>query len=98
MSVGKVSVWNYQYMDCEMCWAYGFRELEMNPVLSRQLHMLGHRRNMMLCQAKKSLNGMMKSDGNKIEIVERADSQQLSDNSTEYLGLPDSYYYQFNKQ
>lgn len=97
MSVGKVSVWNYQYMDCEMCWAYGFRELEMNPVLSRQLHMLDRHRNMMLCRAKKSLNGMMKSDGKKIEIVERADSQQLSDNSTEYLGLPHSYYYQFNK-
>lgn len=99
MSVGKVAVWNYQYMDCEMCWAYGFRELEMNPVLSRQLHTLDRHRNMMLCRAKKRLKKMnKKEDDVMIEIVERADSRQLSDSSSDYLGLPHSYYYQFNKQ
>ncbi|MBR4147494.1 MAG: hypothetical protein IKX35_08170, partial [Bacteroidales bacterium] len=94
MSVGKVAVWNAKFMESEMCWTDGFRELEMNPVLSRQLHELDHHRGMMLSAAAKRIK-KMKDKG---EILKRKDVEQLDDEKNpDSLGMVHSYYYQFAK-
>ena len=95
MSVGKIAVWNAKFMESEMCWASGFRELEMNPVLSRQLHELDRHRGMMLSAAAKRIK-RMKDKG---EILKRKDVEQLDDEKNpDSRGMVHSYYYQFVKE
>ncbi len=95
MSVGKVAVWNAKFMESEMCWTDGFRELEMNPVLSRQLHELDRHRGMMLSAAAKRIK-KMKDKG---EILKRKDVEQLDDEKNpDSRGMVHSYYYQFAKE
>ena len=94
MSVGKIAVWNAKFMESEMCWASGFRELEMNPILSKQLHELDRHRGMMLSAAAKRIK-KMKDKG---EILKRKDVEQLDDEKNpDSLGIVHSYYYQFAK-
>ena len=78
-----------------MCWTDGFRELEMNPVLSRQLHELDRHRGMMLSAAAKRIK-KMKDKG---EILKRKDVEQLDDEKNpDSRGMVHSYYYQFAQE
>lgn len=95
MSVGKVAVWNAKFRESKMCWTDGFRELEMNPVLSRQLHELDRHRGMMLSAAAKRIKNF-KDKGKKLK---RKDMEQLDDEKNpDSRGMVHSYYYQFAKE
>lgn len=95
MSVGKVEVWNAPFIESEMCWSAGFKELEMNPILARQLRELDRHRWMMHRAAIRRLAGMEK----KGEDVVRRDLEELDEEKNpDSRGMVHSYYYQFKKK
>ena len=55
MSVGKVALWNYQYIDNELCWITGFNRLSDNPYAIKQIKDLDRVRMNALRSAKKYL-------------------------------------------
>lgn len=92
MSVGKIEVWNAPFMESEMCWSAGFKELEMNSVLAKQLRELDRHRWMMLGAAKRRIEGAKK----KARELVRKDLEQLEkDKNPDSHGMVHSYYYQF---
>lgn len=94
MSVGKIAVWNAPFIESEMCWSAGFKELEMNPVLAKQLRELDRHRWMMLGSAKRRLGTKMKG-----KAVVRKDLDQLEDEKNpDSKGMVHSYYYQFKRK
>ena len=93
MSVGKIAVWNAPFIESEMCWSAGFKELEMNPVLAKQLRELDRHRWMMLGAAKRRL-GKVKKKG-----LIRKDTEQLENNKNpDSSGMVHSYFYQFARK
>ena len=95
MSVGKISVWNAPFMESEMCWSAGFKELEMNPVLEKQLRELDRHRWMMLGAAKRRIEGEKKKE---VGVV-RKDLEQIEEDNKnpDAHGMVHSYYYQFKR-
>lgn len=94
MSVGKIAVWNASFIESEMCWSAGFKELEMNSVLAKQLRELDRHRWMVLRAAKRRLGVKMKG-----EVVARKDLEQLDEEKNpDSVGMVHSYYYQFKKR
>lgn len=55
MSVGKVALWNYQYIENELCWITGFNRLSDNPYAIKQIEDLDRVRVNALRSAKKYL-------------------------------------------
>ena len=95
MSVGKIEVWNAPFMESEMCWSAGFKELEMNPVLAKQLRELDRHRWMMLGAAKRRIEGALQ----KAQSLVRKDLEQLEeDKNPDSHGMVHSYYYQFARE
>lgn len=95
MSVGKIAVWNAPFIESEMCWSAGFKELEMNPVLERQLREMDRHRWMMLGAARRRLESWDRGD----EDVKRKDLQDLKeDKNPDKNGMVHSYYYQFARE
>lgn len=93
MSVGKIAVWNAPFIESEMCWSAGFKELEMNPVLAKQLRELDRHRWMILGAAKRRL-GKAKHKG-----LVRKDTEQLeNEKNPDSIGMVHSYFYQFNRK
>ncbi len=93
MSVGKISVWNAPFLESEMCWSAGFKELEMNPVLEKQLRELDRHRWMMLGAAKRRIE----STKGKIKGIVRKDLEPNEEDKRNHdtHGMVHSYYYQF---
>ena len=95
MSVGKISVWNAEFMESEMCWSAGFKELEMNPVLARQLRELDRHRGMILNAAEKRIARMRRRG----KPEKRKDLAGFEDEKNpDSRGMVHSYYYQFKKK
>ena len=92
MSVGKIAVWNAEFLESEMCWSAGFKELEMNPVLEKQLRELDRHRWMMLGAAKRRL-GKSKKKGQ--GLIRKDTEQMMDDKNPDSSGMVHSYYYQF---
>lgn len=94
MSVGKIAVWNASFIESEMCWSAGFKELEMNSVLAKQLRELDRHRWLVLRAAKRRLGDKMKG-----EVVVRKDLEQMDEEKNpDSIGMVHSYYYQFKKR
>lgn len=96
MSVGKIAVWNAPYIESEMCWSAGFKELEMNPVLKKQLKELDRHRAMILGAARRMLEHVSLNE----KVVIRKDLVQTEDDNARYdaKGAVHSYYYQFARK
>ena len=92
MSVGKIAVWNAEFLESEMCWSAGFKELEMNPVLKKQLRELDRHRWMMLGAAKRRL-GKPKKKGQ--GLIRKDTEQMMDEKNPDSSGMVHSYYYQF---
>ena len=92
MSVGKIAVWNADFIESEMCWAAGFKELEMNPTLSKQLRELDRHRGMMLNAAARRISSMARK-GKKLKRKDLKDLEE--DKNPDSRGMVHSYYYQF---
>lgn len=95
MSVGKISVWNAPFIKSEMCWSAGFKELEMNPVLEKQLREMDRHRWMMLGAARRRLESWDKGNVD----MKRKDLDDLKvDKNPDKSGMVHSYYYQFARE
>lgn len=95
MSVGKISVWNAEYLEAEMCWSAGFKELEKNPILFKQLRELDRHRGMMLSAAARRIKAMKKTG----KTIVRKDLEDLQEEKNpDVRGMVHSYYYQFARE
>jgi hypothetical protein len=55
MSVGKITIRNYNDATNELCWRNGFEELELNPHSARQMKQLDKNRNRLFYKLQKDL-------------------------------------------
>lgn len=95
MSVGKMAVWNSRFLESEMCWSTGFRELEMNPYLEKQLHELDHHRGLILNAAERRIHTMNRN----VKALYRKDLEDIeNEKNPDSRGMVHSYYYQFKKK
>ena len=95
MSVGKIEVWNAPFMESEMCWSAGFKELEMNPVLAKQLRELDRHRWMLLNAANRRIEGARKKTTG---LVRKDLEQQEEEKNPDSHGMVHSYFYQFARE
>ena len=91
MSIGRVQMWNHGMIEHEMCWANGFRMLNSNPFLKKQLKQLDKNRNHQIALLKKSVAKYSDDDLEDGEI----DKPQRK---LVYYGKPYSYYYHVTKK
>ncbi|MGG5902598.1 reverse transcriptase domain-containing protein [Sphingobacterium daejeonense] len=90
MSVGRVTLWNYNQIVNEMCWVSGYRLLSDNKYSRIQLKRLDSSRNRLLLKLRMLLAKMQS------EVKPNAEDEQENIKMTEsiYYGSPFSYYYQ----
>jgi len=86
MSVGRVTMWNYQNGINDLCWINGFSELSRNPTVSVQLKKLDKNRNKYFRQFRKKIR--------EVKLKETEQINLKSNRQIIYLGKPFSYYYQ----
>jgi hypothetical protein len=84
MSVGRVQMWNHSEVDHDLCWVNGFRKLNNNQYLQRQLRYLDKNRNHQIACLKKEVAKYTDP-----EIEREKPNRKLI-----FYGKPFSYYYQ----
>lgn len=88
MSIGRIHMWNHNDADADMCWVNGFKSLNDNPRLRRQLKELDKNRNHQIALLK---NEVRKYTDPPLEEKE-------PDKKKSYYGKPFSYYHQTLKE
>lgn len=91
MSIGRVQMWNHGMIKHEMCWVNGFRMLNSNPFLKKQLKQLDKNRNHQIALLKKSV-AKYSDDDLEDEEIDRTQRKLV------YYGKPYSYYYHVTKK
>ena len=86
MSIGRMSLWNYEEPINDLCWINGFTEINKNPNSIKQHKALDKNRNKHFKEFLRTLGKMEEIDGKPIDI--KNSRQQI------YYGKPFSYYYQ----
>ena len=90
MSVGRVTLWNFNSIKNDMCWINGFSELNDNKYTRIQLRRLDSCRSRLIRKLKKKVT----EDGS----VDESDSRKTQkDRHVQFYGKPYSYYYQVMK-
>lgn len=90
MSVGRVHMYNHKNIVADMCWVNGFKELNSNPYLKKQLKYLDKNRNHQIARLEKEVS---KYEDPKFEYDDKAPNRKLV-----YYGKPYSYYHQVTKK
>lgn len=90
MSVGRITLWNYQTAKTEMCWASGYKLLSKNKHCEIQLRRLDTSRSRLLGKLRKKIREMSEPASDDINIPKQR--QHI------YYGRPFSYYYQVLRQ
>ena len=96
MSVGKVHLWNAQFIKNDFCWLNGFRELNMNKYASAQIRKLDLCRNKTMRIANKKYSSL-EENSEKNEQYNNNDIKDKSLNIPDFYGYPYSYYYHYKK-
>jgi len=86
MSVGRVTLWNYNTFTNEMCWTSGYRLINDNKHSRIQLKRLDTSRNRLLNKLSSKLSKMKETNKLATDPIKRIHST--------YFGKPFSYYYQ----
>ena len=86
MSVGRISLWNYDIPINDLCWINGFSEVNKNSHSSKQHRALDRNRNKHFRNFMKELEKMPK--------IEHANSGNTKSRRLIYYGKPFSYFYQ----
>lgn len=91
MSVGRIQMWNHQFLEPDMCWTNGFKKLNNNPYLVEQLKLLDRKKNHQIARLKKELSDEKYSDETLVtneneEVIKRENRKII------YYGKPFSYY------
>lgn len=87
MSVGRIQMWNHSKIDADMCWVNGFKKLDGNRQLNKQLRMLDKNKNHQISKLKKELSEF-----------EDPPLDDPPNRKIPYYGKPYSYYYQVLKK
>lgn len=98
MSVGRVTLWNADYIAHELCWMNGFRGLNDNPYARRQVRLLDRSRNNAIEIATKKFENQ-ELDETRIEEY-KSGSKKKDERLTgavRFYGKPYSYYYHFKR-
>lgn len=85
MSVGRVSLKNYETVSNDLCWKNGFKELKPNKYSVQQIKQLDRNRNRLYYDLVKDLAEPETDDETKIESKPR---------QIVHFNKPFSYYYQ----
>lgn len=90
MAVGRVQLWNYKFIEADMCWVNGFNKLNDNEQLRRQLRQLDKNRNHQIAKLKQELK--------QYKDPEIEEEEQDNRKIASFYGKPFSYYYQILKK
>jgi len=90
MSVGRIQMWNHLKAKSEMCWVNGFKMLNENSHLKRQLLMLDKNKNHQIALLKKEVKKYKDPD---LEEDNKSPNREII-----YYGKPFSYYHQVLKK
>lgn len=85
MSVGRVSLRNYETVSNDLCWKNGFKELKPNKYSVKQIKQLDRNRNKLYYDLLKDLKEYEGDDNNKLDSKPR---------QIVHFNKPFSYYYQ----
>lgn len=85
MSVGRVSLKNFDWVENEMCWKKGFKELSMNKYSIQQIKQLDRSRNKLYYKLIRDLGEIEEEDNN----ISESKPRQII-----HFNKPFSYYYQ----
>jgi hypothetical protein len=87
MSVGRITLRNFDTLSNDLCWKNGFRELFLNPHSTKQIKQLDRRRNRLFYDLEKDLELFKEEDQIKEDTV--AKKRQII-----HFNKPFSYFYQ----
>jgi len=87
MSVGRVTLRNYDSISNDLCWKNGFRELFLNPHSTKQMKQLDRYRNKLLYDLERDLKGLKEEEKVKEEVPSKR--RQII-----HFDKPFSYFYQ----
>lgn len=87
MSVGRVHLWNHSRIDSDMCWVNGFKILNNNSYLKRQLRQLDKGKNHQIALLKKEVSKYIDPP-----------NKDISNRNAPYYGKPFSYFHQTLKR
>ncbi|KYG82797.1 reverse transcriptase domain-containing protein [Roseivirga echinicomitans] len=90
MSVGRVTMWNYENGINDLCWINGFSELSNNPTVAIQLKNLDRNRNKYFHKFRRRLREIKVSNSKQVNVK--------SNRQIIYFGKPFSYYYQAHEK
>jgi retron-type reverse transcriptase len=87
MSVGRVTLRNYDSISNDLCWKNGFRELFLNPHSTKQMKQLDRYRNKLFYDLERDLKGLKEEEKIKEEVPSKR--RQII-----HFDKPFSYFYQ----
>lgn len=93
MSVGRVHIWNSQYIDNDLCWITGFRQLTYNKYSKQQIRLLDKCRNKTIRIADKKFQNI--DDSNEQPKPKFTKKDERLSGALRFYGMPFSYYYHF---
>jgi len=97
MSVGRVEIWNYSFIENEMCWINGFKEINKNKYSIKQLKQLDRSRSKIYYDFIKFMKENYGEDFIKEEKSEEEGSKKKKNDKRKHRikhDRPFSYYYQ----
>ena len=89
MSVGRIHIWNHDKVNPDMCWVNGFRVLNRNKYVSKQLKQLDKNRNHQLARLRREVRNLPDDPP-----IEETNNRKYTD----HYGKPYSYYHQTLKE
>lgn len=93
MSVGRVHIWNAQYIDNDLCWITGFRRLTYNKYSKQQIRLLDKCRNKTIRIADKKFQNI--DDSSEQYKPKSLKKDERLSGALRFYGKPFSYYYHF---
>ena len=98
MSVGRVTLWNADYIAHELCWMNGFRGLNDNPYARRQVKRLDRCRNNTIQIATKKFEAQKLDETHREEYKSgtKKKDERLT-GAVRFYGKPYSYYYHYKR-
>lgn len=98
MSVGRVTIWNANSVQHDLCWINGFRGLNDNKYARRQVCVLDQFRNKTICMAtSKFVNQRLSEESiEKYKNGSKKKDERLS-GAIRFYGKPFSYYYHYTR-
>ena len=93
MAIGRATLWNYKYLKNEFCWINGFKMLNDNPAVKKQIRDLDRSRNHIIMRSNQRLSRLgAEIDGGIVTVGSNKEPSYVR-----YYGKPFSYYFHYVK-